>query len=130
MQRPLHSFAWRYKIAPPQIKTNLCLSFHKPLDHVLSHLSHKTHFSIAPSVRSIFATIKHQTSTYTESEEYFFIKLGICYLITEHIITFKIKFLREDHIVNVDIPIRHALVEGALWKQVDVKLTNTRLKKE
>lgn len=52
MQRPLHSFAWRYKIAPPQIKTNLCLSFHKPLDHVLSHLSHKTHFSIAPSVRS------------------------------------------------------------------------------
>jgi hypothetical protein len=81
----------------------------------------------------VSATPEPQPSTYNEKEQYFYLDIRISYPITKRMTILKMEVLREDHILLVEVPVRHAtlpLAEAALYKRVDAEFADRRLKKE
>ncbi|KAG9189357.1 hypothetical protein G6011_06225 [Alternaria panax] len=81
----------------------------------------------------VSATTERQTSTYRENKNYFYVNIRIRHPIAKDVRVLKMEVLREDHVLIVEVPIRHAtlpLAEVALYKQVDAEFADRRLKKE
>ncbi|CAG5178658.1 uncharacterized protein ALTATR162_LOCUS8811 [Alternaria atra] len=81
----------------------------------------------------VSTTSESQPSTYREKKKCFYLDIRVRHPITKRTMILKMEVLRQDHILNIEVPIRQAtlpLAEAALYKRVDAEYADMRLKKE